>query len=88
MYKYFPTKRYRLTLKFLQSHISNSEKILDLGVENPLTKIMKDSGYTIENTRGEDLDVDTSFIQNSDATVVTAFEVYEHLLSPFTVLNR
>ncbi|SHH25767.1 methyltransferase [Winogradskyella jejuensis] len=87
MYKYFPHKRYKHTLEFLETHISKSESILDLGVENPFTKIMKEHDYKVENTIGEDLDLDTSTIENSDATVVTAFEIFEHLLSPFTVLK-
>ncbi|NNK70237.1 MAG: methyltransferase [Flavobacteriaceae bacterium] len=83
----FPHKRYRLTLEFLKDHIPTSENILDLGVNNPFSERMKDSGYSVTNTRGEDLDVDTAFISNSNAEVVTAFEIFEHLLSPFTVLN-
>ncbi len=83
----FPHKRYKLTFQFLEKHISKSETILDLGVENPFTKILKANGFSVENTKGEDLDLDTSTIENSDATVVTAFEIFEHLLSPFTVLK-
>lgn len=83
----YPNKRYKQTLQFLKSHISTSESILDLGVENPFSKIMKAEGYSVENTKGEDLDFDTSSILNSNAQVVTAFEIFEHLLSPFTILQ-
>src|SRR5690606_30567617 len=83
----FPNKRFKHTLEFLEKHVTNSETILDLGVTNPFSEIMKQHGYTIENTKGEDLDTDTSSIENSDADVVTAFEIFEHLLSPFTVLK-
>jgi hypothetical protein len=83
----FPHKRYRITFQFLQEHVPNILKILDLGIENPFSKLMKEHGYTVENTKGEDLDIDTSTITNSDAEVVTAFEIFEHLLSPFTVLQ-
>ena len=82
-----PKKRYKHTIQFLKKHISNSESILDLGVVNPFSEIMQDHGYSVENTEGEDLDLDTSTIKNSDADVVTAFEIFEHLLSPFTVLT-
>ena len=85
--KTFPNKRFKHTLEFLQQHVDTSEKILDLGVENPFTKIMLEHGFEVENTKGEDLDLDTSTIVNSDAKVVTAFEIFEHLLSPFTVLK-
>ena len=83
----FPHKRYKLTLDFLKNHISTSETILDLGVENPFTQVMKENGFSVENTNGEDLDVDTSVLEQSNAAVVTAFEIFEHLLSPFTVLK-
>ena len=88
MYKNsFPNKRYKHTLEFLIKHISENSSILDLGVENPFTKIMKSQGYKVENTKGEDLDVDTSIITGSNAGTVTAFEIFEHLLSPFSVLQ-
>jgi len=83
----FPNKRFKLTSEFLNKHISKNSKILDLGVKNPFTEIMKQQGFTVENTHGEDLDLDTTTIENSEAVVVTAFEIFEHLLSPFTVLQ-
>lgn len=85
--KSYPNKRFKHTIQFLQKHISNSETILDLGVVNPFTTIMEDHGYKVKNTKGEDLDIETSTIENSGADVVTAFEIFEHLLSPFTVLK-
>ena len=48
---------------------------------------MEKGSFTVKNTIGEDLDKDTSAIVKSDATVVTAFEIFEHLLSPYTVLK-
>ena len=83
----FPHKRYRHTLDFLKDHVPITSTVLDLGVENPFTKIMEDFGYKVENTKGEDLDTNTSSIENSSTEVVTAFEIFEHLLSPFTVLK-
>lgn len=83
----FPSKRFKHTIEFLQKHVAPSETILDLGVVNPFTEIMKQHGYSVENTKGEDLDIDTSNITSSNADVVTAFEIFEHLLSPFTVLK-
>ncbi|MDO6760889.1 methyltransferase [Tamlana sp. 2_MG-2023] len=85
--KTFPNKRFKHTIEFLEKHINTSESILDLGVVNPFSKIMKAHGYQVENTKGEDLDTDTSNIINSEAEVITAFEIFEHLLSPFTVLK-
>ena len=85
--KTFPNKRFRHTIQFLQKHVSQTELILDLGVKNPFSEIMEERGYTVENTKGEDLDLDTSTIEKSAAEVITAFEIFEHLLSPFTVLQ-
>lgn len=85
--KTYPNKRFKLTLQFLKKHISTSESILDLGVSNPLSEIMISEGYQVENTKGEDLDEDRSSIITSDAEVVTAFEIFEHLLSPYEVLK-
>ena len=85
--KTFPNKRFKHTIEFLEKHITKTETILDLGVVNPFSEIMKNHGYTVENTTGEDLDLNTLTIENSNASVVTAFEIFEHLLSPFTVLQ-
>jgi hypothetical protein len=85
--KTFPNKRFRHTIQFLEKHIPKNETILDLGVVNPFTEIMMEHGYKVEITTGEDLDFDTSTIEKSNASVVTAFEIFEHLLSPFTVLQ-
>jgi hypothetical protein len=85
--KSFPNKRFKHTIQFLEKHISNTQSILDLGVVNPFSKIMQTHGYSVENTEGEDLDEDISAILNSNADVVTALEIFEHLLSPYTVLK-
>ncbi|WP_299115433.1 methyltransferase [uncultured Winogradskyella sp.] len=85
--KSFPKKRFKYTLDFLKKHIDPSESILDLGVKNPFSEIMVSEGYTIENTLGEDLDEDRTTIENSSANVITAFEIFEHLLSPYEVLK-
>jgi len=84
----FPHKRYKHTYTFLEKHISKKEHILDLGVENPFSKLMLQNGYNVTNTKGEDLDLDTSAVENLNFDVVTAFEIFEHLLSPFTVLKQ
>lgn len=83
----FPHKRYKLTLEFLKKHISVEESILDLGVKNPFTEVMLSEGFKVENTKGEDIDTDTSTITNSNYEVATAFEIFEHLISPYTVLR-
>ncbi|AKA34472.1 MAG: methyltransferase [Muricauda sp.] len=84
----YPSKRYRHTLEFLKKHIDPQESILDLGVANPFSEIMKAEGYQVENTKGEDLDLDFNTVADSDAEVVTAFEIFEHMVAPFNVLQK
>tara|TARA_B110000114_G_scaffold4872_1_gene4866 strand:- start:43 stop:303 length:261 start_codon:yes stop_codon:yes gene_type:complete len=55
----YPKKRYRITKAFLEQTISKQEKIIDLGVVNPFSEVLKKEGYNITNTTGEDLDIDT-----------------------------
>ncbi|GAA4239992.1 MULTISPECIES: methyltransferase [Winogradskyella] len=85
--KTYPNKRFKLTLQFLQKHVNLSDSILDLGVKNPFSEIMISEGYSVENTTGKDLDEERSEIEDSSAKVVTAFEIFEHFLSPYEVLK-
>lgn len=83
----FPKKRYKHTLQFLEEVLSKEDAILDLGVTNPFTEILTNEGFKVTNTKGEDLDIDTSAVQSDNFQVVTAFEIFEHLVSPFNVLS-
>lgn len=85
----FPNKRYKHTLAFLKEVVPDTQiKILDLGVRNPFVNFMEREGYEVHNTTGEDLDLDTSAVEHQDYDVVTAFEIFEHLLAPFQVVNK
>ena len=84
----FPNKRFKHTVAFLKKHVNSSQSILDLGIENPLSDILKSQGYTVDNTSGTDLDFNTSEIEDSKADVVTAFEIFEHMFAPFNVLRQ
>ena len=84
--KNFPFKRYLITTDFIKKFVDKNELILDLGIENPLSKMLKNKGYNIINTSGEDLDIDQSAVKETNATVVTAFQIFEHLLNPFQLL--
>lgn len=83
----YPKKRYRITKSFLEQTISKQEKIIDLGVVNPFSEVLKKEGYNITNTTGEDLDINTQAVQDNNYDVATAFEIFEHLVSPYTVLK-
>ncbi len=85
--KSFPNKRYKETIEFLESVVPPPARVLDLGVKNPFSEVMQQRNYEVDNTSGEDLDLDTTAVKTSSAEVVTAFEIFEHLLSPFNVLR-
>lgn len=88
MYEHnFPHRRFKITLDFLEKHIPKDARILDLGVENPFSDIMKNAGYTVKNTSGLDLDDDVSEIQHFNGDVVTAFEIFEHMVAPYYALK-
>lgn len=87
MYKKIPSKRYKHTLDFLQEVLPAPATILDLGVRNPFSEIMEQNGYTVINTTGEDLDEFHEIVKNDTFDAVTAFEIFEHLLSPYEVLK-
>ena len=88
MYKKLPIKRYKNTLEFLLKVLPPPAIILDLGVRNPFSEIMEQNGYTVYNTKGEDLDLIPEIVNDYKIDAVTSFEIFEHLLSPFSVLNE
>ncbi|MAN58364.1 MAG: methyltransferase [Flavobacteriaceae bacterium] len=83
----YPKKRYKHTLAFLQENIPTTNTILDLGIENPFSEVMRNNGYTVKNTQGEDLDLHTDAVKTDAYDTVTAFEIFEHLVAPFNVLQ-
>lgn len=83
----YPNKRFKRTAAFLKKVLPRGSHVLDLGVSNPFSEIMKEEGYTVANTTGEDLDLNVDVVRNPDVEAVTAFEIFEHLLAPFNVLN-
>jgi len=87
MYSILPHKRYRHTLDFLKQVLPAPATILDLGIRNPFSEIMEQNGYKVYNTLGEDLDLLPDLVKKYDVDAVTAFEIFEHLVSPFNVLK-
>ena len=80
--------RYKKTYSFLSRHCQSSEKLLDLGTYNDLSKYIKQKGFDVKNTSGENLDVNFDSVLDPDVDVVTAFEIFEHMLAPFNILTR
>jgi hypothetical protein len=82
-------RRYLISMIFLMKHVRHESKILDLGTPNALSEIMKEQGYKVINTKGEDLDNFHNLIDYYlvDADCTTAFEILEHLVNPYEVLR-
>ncbi len=81
-------RRYKKTTEFFLKHIDKDARILDLGIDNDFSKRLRTLGYNIQNTRGEDLDTEPGILTRYGSyDVVTAFEILEHLLSPFVLLR-
>jgi hypothetical protein len=72
--------------RLLKKHIPTSEILFDL--EFQIQKIMEENGYVVKNTNGEDLDNNQTALQTESYTVFTAFEIFEHLLNPYTILEN
>jgi len=83
----YPNKRFKRSMRFLKNVLPEGCEVLDLGVPNPFSELMEKEGFSVKNTNGEDLDLDVSFVENTRTEAVTAFEIFEHLLSPFQVIN-
>ncbi len=81
-------KRHEKTIAFLEKHIAKNDSILDLGVESNLSRKMRESGYNVLNTQGENLDDNYHKYLDCKVEVVTAFEIFEHMLAPFNILSQ
>ncbi len=81
-------KRFESTLTFVEKYLPQTTKILDLGVPNSLSKYLCEHGFTIQNTLDQDLDLDVEIVKSSEFEAVTAFEIFEHLVNPFGVLQN
>jgi len=88
-YKISPSKqrRYDKTWAFMEASIKPGASILDLGTPNPFAELLGTKGFKVINTGGEDLDDYPESISNHKTDVVTAFEIFEHLLNPLGVLR-
>ena len=78
-------RRFSNSLKFLHAASPPPARILDLGTPNELGRRMQLAGYEITNTEGDLEQVTTPL--GEDADLVTAFEILEHLVSPYNVLR-
>ena len=81
-------KRYEKTLDFISNMVQVNEKILDIGTENEFSRILKNTGFAVQNTSLIDLDLFPEHVKEFDADTITALEILEHLVSPFPLLKN
>jgi hypothetical protein len=88
IYSHKHKKRFDLTLNFIQKLNLKGDRILDIGPANPFSEILKDNGFKVTNTgKTQDLDLDFEIVKSDDFDIVTAFEIFEHMVSPFPLLK-
>jgi hypothetical protein len=81
--------RFKNTLNFMQKYAPPPINILDIGQENILSLKLKEIGYKVTNTpKDVDLDVEYSFIGKNKYDLITAFEIFEHMVAPFNILRE
>ena len=81
-------KRHFKTISFLKKHLNKNDLILDLGSKNELSGKISSLDYNITNTKGENLDDDYLKYCNKKYDCITAFEIFEHMLSPYNILKN
>jgi hypothetical protein len=81
-------RRYDKTWNFMSSTMKSPATILDIGTDNPFAEVLRTKGFTVVNTKGEDLDENPESIAVEKTDVATAFEIFEHLLNPLGVLKN
>ncbi|MCE7864176.1 MAG: methyltransferase [Bacteroidetes bacterium CHB5] len=82
------SRRYTKTLAFVKQTLPGGSKVLDIGITNPLSKLFEQAGYTIVNTKGEDLDIYPESVREFNTETAFAFEILEHLINPMGVLKN
>lgn len=82
------SRRYANTIRFVKGTLPVGSSILDLGIRNPLSEILEQNGYLVQNTKGEDLDEYPQVASHQKTDAVCAFEIFEHLLNPLSVIKE
>lgn len=72
----------------MSRYIDRQDRILDLGTPNELGGLLKENNFNIQNAYGFDFDLDPDQVNHYEYDVLTAFEVLEHLVSPFPILRQ
>lgn len=83
------SNRYENTLGFVKKHLNTSCNILDLGIDNPFSDLLRNAGHQVFNTdMNQDLDLDYHQVGRPEYDLVTAFQIFEHMVAPFNLLRE
>ena len=66
----------------------NSVEIPSSNFRKNILEILKNEGFSVENTKGENLDFDYSAYTDTNVDLITSFEIFEHMLAPFNILRE
>lgn len=80
--------RFDRTRAFVSRYVDRRERILDLGTPSELSELLKEDQFQLESGHGFDFDLEPDRINDYEYDVLTAFEVLEHLVSPFPLLQK
>jgi hypothetical protein len=82
------SSRYRRTIRLLDPYMSREIRILDLGPDNYMRRMLiKHFKCSIIGTDELDLNYDFNEVANDDFDLITSFEVFEHLFNLFPLLS-
>lgn len=80
--------RFQKTKDFMNRYVDKSLEILDLGTPNSMADFLKEDGFRLNSAFGFDFDLEPEGVNKYEYDVLTAFEVMEHLVSPFPLLQK
>jgi hypothetical protein len=83
-------KKYRFdkTLSFVSAHLDKNDHILDLGAPSDLSEFLAKKSFSVASAHGFDFDLAPEKVNDYEYDVLTAFEVLEHLVSPFPIMQK
>ncbi|MGL1886572.1 MAG: class I SAM-dependent methyltransferase [Reichenbachiella sp.] len=80
--------RFDKTMDFMSGIVKKSDKILDIGQTNPFSEQLIEMDYDVTNTKeNQDLDLEYDIVKDDNFDVVTAFQIFEHMVSPFPLIK-
>ena len=80
-------RRFKFTLDFINESEGNPKKLLDFGTPNDLSAFIRNNGFDVDQTGETDLDEHPEVAAAEAYDAITAFEILEHLLDPYSLMK-